>query len=225
MTPGWKSARNEAAVKSKNLFPGICLLLLIISEFFLISINAQKSAALAHLKAARQQIADLQSQLDNATNSATSAVGMELARLRADNQDLPRLRQQIQDLQGENNKLSQELGKTQDSARQQQEQLAEVEAANEQAAADQQAQAQAIEQEAARERTTCIANLRLIYLAKQAWALDKNKTDTDTPTEQDLLPYLKGGVFPVCPAGGTYTIGPVSQLPACSIPGHVLPPQ
>lgn len=215
----------EQAVKSKNLFSGICLFLLIISEIFLISINAQKSAIQAQLNAAREKIADLQSQLDEATNSAGSAAGMELVRLRADNQDLPRLRKQIQQLQDENKKLSQELGTTRESARQQQEQLAEVEAENQQAAADQQVQAQAIEQETAKERTACIANLRLIYLAKQAWALEKNKTDTDTPTEQDLLPYLKGSVFPVCPSGGTYTIGPVGQLPTCSTPGHVLPPQ
>jgi len=26
--------------------------------------------------------------------------------------------------------------------------------------------------------------------------------------------------MPVCPGGGTYTIGPVGELPQCSIPGH-----
>ena len=212
-------------MKSKNLFPGVCLALLIVSEIFLFSANRQKSAAIAQAREAQQHVADLQSQLDQATNSADSADASELARLRADIQDIPRLRNQIQQLQAENSKLSQELGAARTAAQQQQEQLQEAEAENEQAAADQQAQAQAVERFAAQQRNQCIANLRLIYAAKQAWALEKNKTDTDTPTEQDLLPYIKGGVFPVCPSGGTYTIGPVGQVPTCSIPGHVLSPQ
>jgi hypothetical protein len=122
-----------------------------------------------------------------------------------------------------------ELSAAREAAGQRDEQLQEMEAQSEQAQADQQAQAdaqqQAIQQTITQERTACIANLRLIYAAKQAWALDKNKTDADMPTEQDLLPYLKGGVFPVCPSGGIYTIGSVGQSPTCSIPGHVLPAQ
>ena len=141
----------------------------------------------------------------------------------------PRLRSQIQQLQADNSKLLAELSAAREAAGQRDEQLQEMEAQNEQAAADQQAQeqaqAQAIQQTIVQERNACIANLRLIYAAKQAWALDKNKTDSDVPTEQDILPYLKGGVFPVCPAGGIYTIGAVAVLPTCSIPGHVLPPQ
>ena len=212
-------------MNSKNLFPGICLALLILSEIFLFSANRQKSAAIAQWRADQQQIADLQSQLAQATNSATADAVSELARLRADNQDIPRLRKQIQELQAENSKLAAQLGNTRQAARQQQEQLQEIEAENEQAAADQQAQDQAVERIADQQRNQCIANLRLIYAAKQAWALEKNKTDTDTPTEEDLLPYIKGGVFPVCPSGGVYTIGPVGQVPTCSIPGHVLPSQ
>lgn len=216
-------------MKSQNLFPAICLALLIVSEVFLVLANRQKSEALAQLNQAQQHVTDLQSQLDQATNSVTADMVAEMARLRADNQDIPRLRNQILQLQAENGKLSQELGATSRAARQQQQQLQEMEAENQQAAVDQQAaaddQAQAVEHLAAQQRNQCIANLRLIYAAKQVWALEKNKTDADTPTEQDLLPYIKGGAFPVCPSGGAYTIGPVGQLPTCSVPGHVLPPQ
>lgn len=212
-------------VNSKNLFPGICLVLLIISEVFLFSANRQKSAAVAQWHEAQQQAADLQSQLSQATNSATSDAASELARLRADIQDIPRLRHQIEQLQAQNTKLARQLDGTRATAQQQQQQLEEMEAENEQAAADQQAQDQAVERIATQQRNECIANLRLIYAAKQAWALEKNKTDADTPTEQDLLPYIKGGVFPVCPSGGVYTIGSVSQVPTCSISSHVLPPQ
>ena len=68
----------------------------------------------------------------------------------------------------------------------------------------------------------CINNLRLIDAAKARWALENKKTDTDTPTRADLKPYLGDDPFPVCPAGGTYTINRVSDPPECSHPGHSL---
>jgi len=72
-------------------------------------------------------------------------------------------------------------------------------------------------------QNACINNLRQIDGAKQEWALEKGKTGGDVPTIADLTPYFKDGKFPVCPSGGTYTIGAVSNPPTCSISGHVLP--
>jgi hypothetical protein len=71
----------------------------------------------------------------------------------------------------------------------------------------------------------CINNLRQIQAAKNEWALEKGKTPGDVPTGYDLTPYFQSGKFPVCPAGGTYTIGAVSNAPTCSVPGHQLPNQ
>lgn len=211
-------------MNSKNLLPGVCFGLLIISFIFLFTSNYQKSEAQAELRQAQAQLADLQSQLDEATNSGAYAQSTEMTRLRAENQDLPRLRKEILQLQSDNLALTEQLGKTRQAAQQQQQQLDQIQAESEQAAEDQQAQAQLAREKAAAQRNACIANLRLIYAAKQAWALEKNKTDTDTPTEQDLLPYIKGGAFPTCPSGGVYTIGAVGQTPTCSVPGHVLQP-
>jgi hypothetical protein len=75
------------------------------------------------------------------------------------------------------------------------------------------------------QENACINNLRQIDAAKQQWALEKGKSATDVPTEDDLKPYimLRNGQFPRCPQGGTYTINAVGQPPTCSIPGHVLP--
>ncbi|MGO8927989.1 MAG: DUF3352 domain-containing protein [Limisphaerales bacterium] len=73
------------------------------------------------------------------------------------------------------------------------------------------------------QRNACISNLHQIDAAKRQWAADNNKTDTDTPTREDLKPFLSNKPFPVCPAGGTYTINPVSQRPECSHEGHSLP--
>ena len=69
----------------------------------------------------------------------------------------------------------------------------------------------------------CINNLRIIDAAKQQWALENDKTADAIPPAQDLLPYFRGGIFPVCPSGGGYTINAVGVPPTCSIPGHVLP--
>jgi prepilin-type N-terminal cleavage/methylation domain-containing protein len=62
----------------------------------------------------------------------------------------------------------------------------------------------------------CVANLRMIQSAKQQWALENGKSDSDTPSEQELLPFIENEMFPKCPAGGTYTINPVGTYPTCS---------
>jgi general secretion pathway protein G len=71
---------------------------------------------------------------------------------------------------------------------------------------------------------SCIVLLSQIEGAKEQWAAEHHKTTNDVPTDADLF-----GVYlnhkPVCPAGGTYTVGRVGQLPTCSIggPSHTLP--
>jgi len=72
-------------------------------------------------------------------------------------------------------------------------------------------------------QNACINNLRTIDAAKQQWALENNKKADDVPTAGDLKPYFPNGFFPTCPAGGTYTIGAVSNAPTCSVSGHKLP--
>jgi general secretion pathway protein G len=73
-------------------------------------------------------------------------------------------------------------------------------------------------------QNACLNNLRQIEAAKQQWALENGKKADDVPTVEDLKPFFKNGVFPTCPAGGTYTLGAVSNAPTCSVPGHELPP-
>lgn len=69
----------------------------------------------------------------------------------------------------------------------------------------------------------CINNLRQIDAAKMQWALENSKTNGAIPAAVDLSPYLKGGLKSLqCPAGGTYTIGPVGEEPTCSILDHKL---
>jgi hypothetical protein len=65
----------------------------------------------------------------------------------------------------------------------------------------------------------CINNMRQIEAAKNEWALEKGKSPGDVPVAADLTPYLANGKFPVCPSGGTYTIGAVSNMPSCTVHG------
>jgi hypothetical protein len=78
----------------------------------------------------------------------------------------------------------------------------------------------------ASQHNACVNNLRQIDAAKQQWALENNKKATDTPTQADIQVYVghgPNGSWPICPQGGHYTIGPVGEVPQCSIPGHSLP--
>jgi hypothetical protein len=76
-------------------------------------------------------------------------------------------------------------------------------------------------------KNTCINNLRLIDGAKQTWALEHQKTNSDLPTWADIQVYFRRGtneeMILKCPEGGKYTLGVLSNPPTCSIPGHVLP--
>jgi hypothetical protein len=82
---------------------------------------------------------------------------------------------------------------------------------------------------------SCINNLRILDSVKQQWGLEARKQVTDTPTMNDLLPYIDfnhvgfylqpagGQATLLCPDGGTYTIGSLGEKPTCSNPKHVLP--
>jgi hypothetical protein len=88
----------------------------------------------------------------------------------------------------------------------------------------------------------CINNLRMIDAAKNEWALEHNAKTNDTPTWEDIKPYLERDPehdkpfvkfdpksnLPICPSGGVYTIGKIGEPPTCSlgtnvVQAHVLP--
>ncbi len=73
------------------------------------------------------------------------------------------------------------------------------------------------------QRQACISTLKAIEGAKANWALDMKKSDADVPGDADLFgadKYIE--TKPLCPAGGTYTLGAVREKPTCSVPDHVL---
>jgi len=76
----------------------------------------------------------------------------------------------------------------------------------------------------------CINNLRQLESAKDQWAIENNKSSTDTPVATDLDAYIKGGTAQlICPTSGTtfadsYTINAIQTNSACQkVPAtHVL---
>ena len=84
----------------------------------------------------------------------------------------------------------------------------------------------------ASQKNACIANLKQLEGAKATWALENNKTSTDTPSEANLIgatAYVK--TKPTCPGGGddylaAAQIGTVATTATCSLAatmGHSLP--
>jgi hypothetical protein len=78
----------------------------------------------------------------------------------------------------------------------------------------------------------CINNLRQIDAAANQFALEHQLTNGDRINfPNDLTPYIKlnsAGKIPGCPAGGTYHITKVGEIPTCSLdktvtPAHALP--
>jgi prolyl-tRNA editing enzyme YbaK/EbsC (Cys-tRNA(Pro) deacylase) len=202
----------------KRWFAWLCLALMVVAELLLFRANHEKDALLINLQTAQHDNRQLAAELDELKNSNTGLQASEILRLRKQNEILTN---QLVTLQADNDRLraesqqnAQHLTTARTALELQQEHLAQLQSENQEIAAAHAATLQ---------RTACVNNLRQIDAAKQQWALEKNKTDAAVPTAQDLLPYLPGGNFPVCPAGGVYTINAVGELPSCSVTGHDLP--
>jgi len=76
-------------------------------------------------------------------------------------------------------------------------------------------------------KNSCIANLKQIDGAIQQWALEYNVAATNAVVLSEAAQYLKGGVLPTCPFGGSYATGKtVADSPTCTKAvelGHSLP--
>jgi len=76
----------------------------------------------------------------------------------------------------------------------------------------------------ASQRAACISNLRTIDGAKAVWALENKKVDGTSLNPGDLFgPGKPMQQEPSCPAGGSYSLGPVGEPPTCTVPSHRLP--
>jgi hypothetical protein len=205
---------NTVAMNLKRWFAWLCLALMLVAELFLFRANQAKDAAVSSLREAQQENRQLATAVEDLKNSNSGLQAAEILRLRKQNEILTNqlaiLQAADDQLRGENQQNAQHLKMARAALNLQKEHLDQ----SEQTAA---AQAEALQ------RNACINNLRQLDAAKQQWALEKNKPTEAVPTAADLLSYLPGGIFPICPDGGTYTLNAVGELPACSINGHDLP--
>ena len=194
-----------------------CLALMLVADFFLFRALHDRDAAQTDLREAQQQVKAAQDEVEAMKSSLAGQQAAENSRLRKQNEILTNklafVQAGLDQSQRENRRLAAQLTTARTALGLQQEHLQQLDGEKQRLAV---AGAVVVQQNA------CINHLRQLDAAKQQWALEKNKTDADVPVVQDLLPYLKEGVFPICPAGGTYSINAVGELPGCSLPGHVM---
>jgi chromosome segregation ATPase len=209
----------------KRWFAWACLVLMLVAEMFLFQANRAKDAALITLRDTQAQLRQTEDALAALKNSNVGLQASEILRLREQNEIITNrfaaLENSLAQLGAENESNAQHLVTARLAIQLQQQHLQELETQNEQI--QDAAEANATNAAAIIAQKTCFANLRRIDDAKQEWAGDNSEPDSAVPTVADLLPYLKGGVFPVCPSGGKYSINAVDEAPTCSYPGHVLP--
>jgi prepilin-type N-terminal cleavage/methylation domain-containing protein len=67
------------------------------------------------------------------------------------------------------------------------------------------------------QRELCIHNLQRLDAAKATWALKVGVGSDEEPSDEDLEPEFRDQRIPLCPAGGTYTLGLVSESVTCSL--------
>jgi hypothetical protein len=205
----------------KALLPWLCVVGLAIGLVWVYSAGQKKDAELAALREDSQQLQKLRAELEETKGAHTQASSDELDRLRRDNEDLLRLRNQVGQMRKENQQLNSQVQSAQAQAQGAQAQVQALRAPAAPIPAPNQSgvPAQSPEQQQA---AACINNLRLIEGAKQQWSIDRQKPPGALLTAADLSPYLKTNVLPLCPAGGVYTLNPVGIPPLCNIPGHAL---
>ena len=139
----------------------------------------------------------------------------EVSQLRAEQKQFIKAQGEVQRLQGA---LQQEQAQAEQLRLQQAQLQVAVRAA--QQAAQPAPQTPAGPQAAQVLQNACINNLRQLEGATQQWALENKMTATSRVNPEGIKVYLKGGLLPLCPAGGQYTVTIVNERPRCSIPGH-----
>lgn len=70
-------------------------------------------------------------------------------------------------------------------------------------------------------RRACISNLKQIDGAKATWALENHVTNDVEVTASEIFGetnYIRD--TSLCPGGGTYCLGKITEKPRCSAQGH-----
>jgi small-conductance mechanosensitive channel len=220
-------------MRLKSLLPWLCVLASLLGLAWMYAANQKKDQELAALREESQQLQQLRAEVEEAKTNSVQAASEEVARLRKDNEELLRIRNEVRQLRGEKQQLTSQLQMAQTQVQGVQAQMQAMRVTPAQPAVPGQPNpagqpvpggrpgAAPVSPEQAN-ALACVNNLRQIDGAKQQWALEHQKAGSALMTQADLLPYLKGNVMPACPAGGVYSLNPVSVPPICNIPGHTI---
>jgi hypothetical protein len=194
--------------------------------------SQKQQRQLASARLAAEQLEALREEFE-AKQAQYAGIAAELERNRKESKDLLRLRNEVVQLRNEKAQLTQQMqtAQTQVQSAQQQALAAQQQAETLRASGAQPALPTAPLEVQARfaqrygltlgpeqQQALCVNNLRQLEGAKQQWALENNQAQGAPVDAAALKPYLKE--MPVCPAGGSYTIGAVGTPSSCSLPGH-----
>jgi hypothetical protein len=130
----------------------------------------------------------------------------EITRLREENGDLLKLRNQLQQLHDELGTKAPEEPEVEGKLRAENAQLRDRIQETKQLPA----------------RAQCLRNLQLIDAAKNQLVEQKELLKGEPITIEDIAPFFPQGI-PTCPDGGHYSVNRVGSPPACSIAGHSIP--
>jgi hypothetical protein len=220
-------------MRLKSLLPWLCVLVLLLGLAWMYATNQKKDQELTALREESQQLQQLRAEVEEAKTNTTQTASEEVARLRKENEDLLRLRNEVGQLRKEKQQLSIQLQSAQTQVQGAQAQMQAMRANPAPPGTPGQAVPPgqpvpggrpAVAPLSTEQANTlaCVNNLRQIDGAKQQWALEHQKPGSALMTQADLLPYFKGNALPTCPAGGIYSLNPVSVPPICNIPGHTI---
>ena len=220
-------------MRLKSLLPWLCVLALLLGLAWMYATNQKKDQELAALREESQQLQQLRAEVEEAKTNSMHAASDEVVRLRKDNEELLRMRNEVRQLRGEKQQLNTQLQMAQTQVQGVQAQMQAMRVIPVQPGAPGQPIPGAQPGPAGRPGAApvspeqaalnaCISCLRQIDGAKQQWALEHQKAGSALMTQADLLPYFKGSAVPACPAGGIYSLNPVSVPPICNIPGHTI---
>ena len=217
-------------MKIKVALPWLLAVAALVGTYAFDTSGKTKETELAALRLEVQELQRLKAEYSGLKNVQVSSD--EVERLRKDNADLPRLRNEVRQLRDEKQQLTKQAqtAQAQFQTAQAQAQALRTNAPptltpDQRKAFEQRygLQPQAGQDPAQALVNACINNLRQIDGAKQQWALENRKPATALVNQTELLRYFKDNTMPVCPAGGSYSLTTVGLAPICNIPGHALP--
>ena len=202
----------------RRWFAWACLALVVIAEVALFRAYRDRDGLQTALNNTQAELRQMTTERDGLKNSNAGLQAAEISRLRKQNQILTnqvaQWRASLEELNFESRSNAMHLATARTALQLQQQHLAELQDQNQQIL-DTSTEVIA--------RKTCVNNMRLIDDAKQQWALDTGKPVATVPKAKDLQIYFKEGALPECPAGGSYSLNALNEVPTCSVPGHALP--